>query len=66
MEVGNDRSSRPEVFLGKGVVKICSKLTGELPCQSVILIKLQSNFIEIAFWQGCFPKNTYVGLLLSK
>ena len=77
MEVGNDRSRRPEVFLGKGVVKICSKLTGEHPCQSVILIKLQSNFIEIAFWQGCsanllyifrtpFPKNTDVGLLLSK
>ena len=77
MEVGNDRSSRPEVFLGKSVVKICSKLTGEHPCQSAILIKLQSNFIEIAFGQGCsanllyifrtpFPKNTYVGLLLSK
>ena len=26
------RSSPPEVFLGKGVLKICSKFTGEQPC----------------------------------
>ena len=25
------RSSRPEVFIGKGVLKICSKFTGEHP-----------------------------------
>ena len=35
------RSSRSEVFLGKGVLKICSKFTGEHPCRSAILIKLQ-------------------------
>ena len=35
-----DRSSHPEVFLRKGVLKICSKFTGEHPCQSVISIKL--------------------------
>ena len=29
-------SSPPEVFLGKGVLKICSKFTGEHLCQSVI------------------------------
>ena len=40
-------SSPPEVFLGKGVLKICSKFTGEHPCQSVISIKLLINFIEI-------------------
>ena len=34
------RSSRPEVFLGKGVLKICSKFIGEHPCRSVISIKL--------------------------
>ena len=33
------RSSRPEVFLKKGVLKICSKFTGEHPCRSVISIK---------------------------
>ena len=34
------RSSRPEVFLRKGVLKICSTFTGEHPCRSVISIKL--------------------------
>ena len=50
-----DRSSPSEVFLGKGVLKICSKLTGEHPCDSVIPIKLQSIFIEIKLWRGCSP-----------
>ena len=36
----NYRSSRPEVSLGKSVLKICSKYTGEQPCWSVISIKL--------------------------
>ena len=35
----NDRSSRPKVFLRKGVLKICSKFTGEQPYRSVISIK---------------------------
>ena len=34
------RSSHPEVFLRKGVLKICSKFTKEHPCQNVISIKL--------------------------
>ena len=73
-----NRSIRPEVFLGKSVLKICSKFTGEHPCRSVISIKLQSNFIEIALQHGCspvnllhifrtsFPKNTSRRLLLNK
>ena len=28
------RSSRPEVFLRKGVLRICRKFTGEHPCRS--------------------------------
>ena len=44
-------------LLGKGVLKICSKFTGEYPCQSVISIKLQSNFIEITLRHGCSPVN---------
>ena len=32
------RNSRPEVFLGKGAPKICSKFTGEHPCRSAISI----------------------------
>ena len=39
------RSTRPEAFLGKAVLKICSKVTGKHTCRSVISIKLQGNFI---------------------
>ena len=64
------------MFLGKGVLEICSKFTGEHPCRSAISIKLQSNFIEITHRHGCFtvnllhifrtafPKNTSGWLLL--
>ena len=73
-----DRSSRPEVFLGKGVLKICIKFGGEHPCRSVISITSLCNFIEIALWHGCspvnlihivrtpFPKNTSGWLLLKE
>ena len=37
------RSSPTEVFLGIGILKICTKFTGEHPCRSVILIILQSS-----------------------
>ena len=50
------RSSLPNVFLGKGILKICNKFT-EYPCRSVISIKLQSNVIEIALRHGCPPVN---------
>ena len=33
------------VLLVKGIIKMSSKFTGEHPCQSVISIKLESNFI---------------------
>ena len=52
-----DRSSHPEVFLRKGVLKICSKFTGEHPCRSVISIKLLWNFIEAARRHRCSPVN---------
>ena len=45
------------MFLGKGVLEICSKFIGEHPCRNVISIKLQSNFIEIALRHGCSPIN---------
>ena len=73
----NTRSSHSEVFLEKGVLKICSKFTGEHPCQSAISIKLLRKFIEIALWHGCsqvnlldifrtpFLKNTSGRLLLK-
>ena len=36
--VNSLRNSHPEVFLRKGVLKICSKFTEEHPCRSVISI----------------------------
>ena len=71
------RSVPPEVILGKGVLKICSKFTEELPCQNLISIKLQSNFTEITLRHGrspvnllhifrtTFPKSTFGWLILS-
>ena len=41
------RSSHPEGFLGKGVLKICSKFAREHPCLNVVSIKLLSNFANI-------------------
>ena len=70
------RRSLLDVFLGKVVQKICSNFKGESSCRSAVLIKLQSNFIEITFRHGCspvnllhifktpFPKNTSEWLLL--
>ena len=40
------RSSHPKVFLWKGVLKICSKFTGEHTCRSVISIKFLCKFVE--------------------
>ena len=36
----NYKSNPPELFLDKSVMKICSKITGEHPCLSVISKKL--------------------------
>ena len=45
------------MFVGKGVLKIGSKFTGEHPCRSAISINLQSNFIEITLRHRCSPVN---------
>ena len=70
------RSSLPEEFLWKSVLKIYSKFTGENPWRSGISIKLLYNFIEITLRNRCsplnlphifrspIPKNTSGGLLL--
>ena len=50
------RCSQEEVFLGKGVLKICSKFT-EHSCRSGISIMLQNNFIKITLRHGCSPVN---------
>ena len=53
----NHKSNHSEVLLVKGVLKICSKFTGEQPCRSVISIKLLCNFIKIIPRHGCSPLN---------
>ena len=47
------RSSPPEVFLGKCVLEISIKYTGEHQCQSAISKKLLCNFIKITLRHGC-------------
>ena len=71
------RSSPPKGFLGKGILKICSKFILEHSFQSVISIKFICNFVKITLRHGCspvillhifrthFPKNISGGLLLS-
>ena len=51
------RSSRPEMFLGKNILEICSKFTAEHLYQSAVSIKLFCNFIEITRRHGCSPVN---------
>ena len=63
-----DRSSLSGVFLGKGVLKICSKFTGEHSYRSAISIKLLcykttirhgcSPLNLLHFFRKPFPKNT--------
>ena len=51
------RSSYPEVFLRKNVLRICNRFTREHPYRSVISIKFQSNFVEITLRQVGSPVN---------
>ena len=44
------RSSHPEVFPGKCVLKICSKFTGEHTCWSAISIKLDFNKVALQLY----------------
>ena len=62
------RSSHFAVFLGKGVLKICSKFTGEQPSRSTLLKSHFSmgapvNLMHI--FRTCFLKNTSGWLLLQ-
>ena len=49
-------NSPPELFLGKGLLKRCSKFTWEHPCRSVISVKLQRVFSckFAAYFQNIF------------
>ena len=54
LNISSFTSSCPEVLLGKGVLNISSKFTGEHPCQRAISIKLQVNFLKSHFGMGVF------------
>ena len=58
MQVMYIRSSHPELFLGKGVLKICSKITEDRQCWYAVLIKLLCHFIEITLQHWCSPVNS--------
>ena len=61
VKISNYRSSPPQVFLRKGVLKICSKFAGEHPCRSVISIKLlcqrPTTLLKKRLRHICFPVN---------
>ena len=73
-----DRSSPLEVFVGKDVLKICNKFTGEHLCRSLISKKLFCNVIDVTLLRGPsslnllhifrtpFLRSTSGGLLLHR
>ena len=56
-QMTDDRKIPSEVFLGKGILEMCSRFTGEHQWRSLISIKLRSNFVEIILRHGCSPVN---------
>ena len=56
-EKGLFRTSRPEVFFTKRCSENFHQFYRRTPIQSVILINLQSIFIEITLWHGCSSVN---------
>ena len=62
------RSSHPKVSLEKGVLKICSKFTGELPCKATLLKSHVGMGVPVDFlhiFRTPFLKNTSGWLLLE-
>ena len=56
----NLRSSLPEVFYKKGVLKNFAKFTGKQLCQSLFFNKLQGSpttLLKKKLWDRCFPVN---------
>ena len=55
------RSSRPEVFCKKGVLKNFAKFTGKHLCQSLFSNKVAglraATLLKKRFWHRCFPMN---------
>ena len=54
------RSSCPEVFYKKGVLRSFAKFTGKHLCQRLFLMKLQTwpaTLLKKGLWRKCFPVN---------
>ena len=65
------RSSPPDMLLGKVVLRIYSKFTGEHPCRSVISIKLQNFWFSYQFsfleeFSKCHKKGVFPEILRLK
>ena len=54
----NIQKQYPEVFLGKGVLKICNRFTGEHPCRSITLRHGFSPVNLLHIFLTDFPNNT--------
>ena len=58
-----DRSSRPEVFCKKGVLRNFAKFTGKHLCQSLFFNKVAglrpSTLLKKRLWYRCFPFNFF-------
>ena len=55
-----DRSSRPEVFCQKSVLRNFTKFTGKYLCQSLFFNKvagLSATLLKKRLWHRCFPVN---------
>ena len=63
LQIRTVRSSRPELFCEKRVLRNFSKFTGKHLCQSLFLIKLQvwglrpATLFKKRPWHRCFPVN---------
>ena len=64
---GEDRSSRPEVFYEKGVLRNFTRFTGNHLCQSLFFNKAaglrpttllnETTLLKKRLWHRCFPVN---------
>ena len=56
------RSSRPEVFCKRSVLRIFAKFTGKRQCQTLFLNKVAdlrlATLFKMRLWHRCFPVNS--------
>ena len=59
--ISTNKSSRPEVFCEKGVLKNFTKVTGKHLCQSLFFNKVAdlrpATLLKKRLWNRCFPVN---------